>query len=61
MLDQQTVGKMIFLCLKVLTSSYRLSQIIFDPTHILSNSSSCIDVIFTNQANVVTETGVYLS
>lgn len=44
-----------------LTSSYRLSQIIFDPTHILSNSSSCIDVIFTNQANLVTETRVYLS
>ena len=35
-----------------LTTFYGLSQIIPDPTHILPNSSSCIDLIFTN---VVTE------
>ena len=44
-----------------LRSSYGLSQIISDPTHILSNSSSCTDLIFTNQPNLVTESGVYPS
>ena len=44
-----------------LTTSYGLSQIISDPTYILPNSSSCIDLIFTNQLNVVTESGVYPS
>ena len=36
-----------------LTCSYGLSQLICDPTHILQNSSSCIDLIFTNQPNFV--------
>ena len=44
-----------------LTTSYGLSQIISDPTHILLNSSSCIDLIFTNQPNLLTESGVYPS
>ena len=44
-----------------LTTSYSLSQVISDPTHILPNSSSCIDLIFTNQPNLVTEDGVYPS
>ena len=44
-----------------LTTSYGLSQIVSDPTHILLNSSSCIDLIFTNQPNLVTESGVYPS
>ena len=43
----------------LLTTSYGLSQIISDPTHILSNSSSCIDLIFTNQPSLVTESGVH--
>ena len=42
-----------------LTTSYGLSQIISDPTHILPNSSSCIDLIFPNQPNLLTERGVY--
>ena len=42
-----------------LTTSYGLSQIISDPTHILPNSSSCIDLIYTNQPNLVTESGVH--
>ena len=44
-----------------LTASYGLSQIISDPTHILPNLSSCIDLIFTNQPNLVTESGVHPS
>ena len=41
-----------------LTTSYGLSQIISDPTHILPNSSFSIDLIFTNQPNLVTVSGV---
>ena len=44
-----------------LTSHFSLSQIIKEPTHILENSSSCIDLIFTTQPNMVLETGVYHS
>ena len=41
------------------TTSYGLSQIISDPTHMFPNSCSCIDLIFTNQSNLVTENGVH--
>ena len=44
-----------------LTTSYGLSQIISDSTHILPNSFACIGLIFTNQPNLVTESGVYPS
>ena len=41
-----------------LTSYYSLSQVISDPTHILPGSSSCIDLIFTNQPNLIIHSGV---
>ena len=44
-----------------LTSQYGLKQIINQPTHILNNSSSCIDLLFTSQPNLVMESGVHLS
>ena len=47
--------------INALTSSYGLTQIISEPTHILQNSASCIDLIFTNQPNMVTKSGVYPS
>ena len=31
-----------------LTTSYGFQQLISEPTHILENSSSCIDLIFTD-------------
>ena len=37
----------------------RLHQLIHEATHILQNSSSCIDLIFTSQSNLVTESGVH--
>ena len=37
------------------------SQIIKEPTRILKNSYSCIDIIFTTQPNMVSESGVYYS
>ena len=35
------------------TSLYGMKQLISEPTHILQQPSSCIDLIFTNQPNVV--------
>ena len=37
------------------TSIHGLEQLIYEPTHILSNSSSCIELIFTNQPNLVVD------
>ena len=44
-----------------LTTTYGLEQLISDPTHILPNSSTCIDLIFTDQSNLVVDIGVYQS
>ena len=44
-----------------LMTSHDMSQIISDPTHILPNSCSSFDLIFTNQPNLVTKSGVRLS
>ena len=44
-----------------LTSIYGLHQLISDPTHTLPNSSSCIDLIFTDQPNLIVDSGVHPS
>ena len=41
-----------------ISSLYGLSQLISEPTHILQNSSSCIDLIFTDQPNLVINSGI---
>ena len=38
-----------------ITSQFELHQIINEPTHILENSSSCIDLIFTSQPTLSVE------
>ena len=43
------------------TSQSGLHQLINEPTHLLQNSSSCIDLIFTSQPNIVVESGVHPS
>ena len=43
------------------TSQFGLSQIISEATHILESSSSCIDLIFTTQPNLVVESDVHPS
>ena len=43
------------------TSQFGLSQIIKEATHLLESSSSCIDLIFTTQPNLVVESGVHSS
>ena len=47
--------------LAIMTSHYRLTQIIKEPTHSLEDASSCIDLIFTSQSNVVLDSGVHSS
>ena len=44
-----------------ITSQFDLHQMIDEPTHILESFSSCIDLIFTSQPNLTTESGVHLS
>ena len=39
--------------IETITSHFGLHQLIHDPTHILGKSSSCIDLIFTSQPNMV--------
>ena len=43
------------------TSIHGLEQLIHKRTHILSNSSSCIDLIFTNQQHLVIDSGTHPS
>ena len=38
-----------------------LQQLISDPSHILPNSSTCIDLIFTDQSNLVVDSDVHPS
>ena len=42
-----------------ITSLFGLYQLVNKPTHLLKNSSSCIDLIFTSQSNLVVELGVH--
>ena len=39
-------------------NSYGLIQLIQEPTHILNSWTSCIDLIFTSQPNLVIESGI---
>ena len=42
-----------------LTTTYGFHQLISVPTHLLPNSSSCIDLIFTDQPNLAADGGVH--
>ena len=43
------------------TAQFGLQQVIKKPTHILNTSSSCINLIFTSQPNLITDSGVHSS
>ena len=45
--------------LDYLTSLYGMKEVITEPTHILESSSSYIDLIFSNQPNLIIESGVH--
>ena len=47
--------------LDALNSSYGLQQLVNEPTHILPSSSSCIDIIFTDQPSLVVNSGTHTS
>ena len=40
-------------------SNYGLRQLIQEPTHIISSFSSCNDLIFTSQSDLVVESGAH--
>ena len=42
-----------------LTSSHSLKQLIAEPTYILPTSSSRTDLLFTNQSNMVVNSGIF--
>ena len=44
-----------------LTSDIGLHQLISEPTHLMGDSRSCIDLIFTDQPNLIIESGVHPS
>ena len=44
-----------------LTSDLGLHQLISEPTHLMSDSKSCIDLILTDQPNLVIDSGVHPS
>ena len=46
---------------EIMTSHYGLTQIINESTHMLEDASSCIDLIFTSQSNMVLDSGVHSS
>ena len=41
-----------------LATEYDLKQVINEPTHLLENSSACIDLIFTSQPNLVMQASI---
>ena len=45
----------------LLASQFAMSQLIKEPTQILDNSKSCIDLIFTSQANKIMDSWVHAS
>ena len=47
--------------LDFITSQPKILQIIKEPTHILENSKSCIDLIFISQPNMGIDSGVRVS
>ena len=46
---------------ELFASELGLHQLISEPTHLLGDSKSCIDLIFTDQPNLFIETGVHPS
>ena len=42
-------------------AQYGLTQIIHEPTHMLESSVSCVDLVFTSQENLVTNSRVHSS
>ena len=50
-----------FIQIESISSLYGFSQLISEPTNILQNLLSCIDLIFTDQPNLVIKSRIKLS
>ena len=46
---------------EIMTSDLNLHQLISEPTHLIGESKSCIDLIFSDQPNLIIESGVHPS
>ena len=46
---------------EIMTSDLGLHQLISEPTHLMGESKSCIDLIFSDQPNLIIESGVHPS
>ena len=55
----QNGGRMIRQLKKVLASQSSLSQVINEFTNIFQNFNYCIDLLFTNQQNLITDSGIH--
>ena len=55
--DHQDGGQMTLLT----TTTHGFDQLIFDATHVLPQSMSCIDLIFTDQPNYIINCGTHPS
>ena len=45
----------------IITKQYGLHQVIKEPTHILDNYSTCINLIFSSHPNLIIESGLHPS
>ena len=52
-------GLQIYLVTTRVTTNYDFQQLISDPTHFFPKSSSCNDLIFTYQPNLMVDSGVH--
>ena len=59
MINISYLQKFLGMQLDALTSSYCLQQLVIEPIHLLPSSSSCIDLIFTEQPSLVVSSGAH--
>ena len=62
-IDDKTAQEGLKIDLKALNllSQFSLSRVINEPTHISQNFNSCIDLLFTNQQNLIIDSGIHPS
>ena len=58
---QHPGGKMTQDYMNAFSTYYGLHQIIIEPIHILRRSNSCINLVFTNETNLIVDSGVHPS
>ena len=58
--DDTPLGKATYKEIRIddITSQFRMEQLIHEPTHITGEISSCKDLLFASQPNLIVESGV---